>query len=152
MRISEPTKTPNTSQAEKSNDEEQMKVDNIDQALNESLDNQIVDLLSAIREEEENKIPDDNADDDVVCIEDDTTEVKTEKQSTELKNESETAEMKPESNGEAELQGEMVENKNIDTVKNEGKETEKATPTRTSARIATSTPVRTRRASKLAQN
>lgn len=154
VRISEPTKVTNTNQAEteKSNDEVQTKTEDIDQVLNESLDNQIVDLLSAIREEEENKISEDN---DVEFIENGTTEVKTEKQTTEVKTENETAEVKSESNGEAETQEEVVENKNIETMKNEGKETGRATPTRSSTRIATSTPssiIRTRRTSKLAQN
>ncbi|XP_026324650.1 uncharacterized protein LOC113233685 [Hyposmocoma kahamanoa] len=154
VRISEPTKVTNTNQAEteKSNDEVQTKTEDIDQVLNESLDNQIVDLLSAIREEEENKISEDN---DVEFIENETTEVKTEKQTTEVKTENETAEVKSESNGEAETQEEIVENKNIETMKNEGKETGRATPTRSSTRIATSTPssiIRTRRTSKLAQN
>lgn len=149
VRVSEPTKSANTGQAEmeKPSDDSQIKTENVDQVLNESLDNQIIDLLSAIREEEENKVPEDT-DDDVVCVENESTEVKTENKTTEVK--TETAEVKSETNGEPEV----VENKNVETVKNEGKETGRTTPTRTSTRIATSTPssVRTRRASKLAQN
>lgn len=145
MKISEQTKA-NTGQTDtEKNDDTQGKADNIDDLLNESLDNQIIDLLTSIREEEESKNSEDNADNEVECIENESTKMKTE---------SGTAEVKPESNGEADVQEEITENKNKDTVKNEVKETGRATPTRSSARIATSTPsaVRTRRTSKLAQN
>lgn len=156
VRISEQTKTANTSQtdAENANDDTEMKTENMDQVLNESLDNQIIDLLSAIREEEESKISEDNTDDEVEFIENESTKMKTENETTEMKTKTENAEAKNETNGEAGVQEEIVENKNKDTVKNEVKETGRATPTRASARIATSTPssVRTRRASKLAQN
>lgn len=145
VRVSEPTKSANTSQTEtdKTNDDAQVKTENIDEVLNESLNNQIIDLLSSIREEEENKTSTDKTDNEVEQIENETTGVKTENGATEVKTES---------NGEDEVEG--TENKNIETVKIEGKDTGRATPTRASARIATSTPntIRTRRASKLAQN
>lgn len=156
VRVSEASKAGNTSQAEteKSNDDEQTKAENLDNVLNDSLDNQIGDLLTAIREEETKS--EDTADIEGDCIE--TTKVKTENVSDEGNTESKSAEVKSESNGEAEVKNvkteENVENKNVDIVKSETKETGRATPTRTSARIATSTPstIKTRRASKLSQN
>lgn len=155
VRVSEPTKAAETSQTETEKaDDDVQKSDNVDQVLNDSLDNQIGDLLSAIREEEEGKTSDDNADNEVECNEEETIEMKTDNQTTEVKTESGASEVKTEFNGDAEVKEEIVENKNVEAVKNEAKETGKTTPTRASARIATSTPntIRTRRASKLSQN
>lgn len=138
MRNSEQSRSANTSQADIEKTGEMQINENLD-IINESLDNQISELLSSIREEEENKETDDNEADpepEIASVE------------TEFDNKS--VEVISETSEEAEVQ--IVNKEEI--LKTEEKETVKATPTRASARIATSTPgpIRTRRASKRSQN
>uniref|UniRef100_A0A1E1WDE3 Uncharacterized protein n=1 Tax=Pectinophora gossypiella TaxID=13191 RepID=A0A1E1WDE3_PECGO len=136
-----------------------------DKELDESLDNQITDLLTSIREEEENNQIKNEEENKEIKNED---EIK-EEPKQEVKEEVENAKTVEEVKDETQENGDKKENeeenetpseestvvsKEVEALKNEGTQGGRATPTRASSRLATATPstIRTRRASKLAQN